>query len=128
MKRRQFMAGLGGAATLAWPRVARAQLDDSPRRLGFLTGLAPDDPEGRARRDALLGGLREQGWAVGRNLEIVHRTAGRDPERYRQFAEDLVAMRPDALLAGGTPAFAALQKAVGIRPLPIVFANATDPA
>jgi len=74
----------------------------------------------------LRAGIGELGWAIGRNIEMDYRAAGRDPDRYRQYAEELLARMPDALLAGGAPALAALQQVA--RRLPIVFANATDPA
>ena len=60
-----------------------------------------------------------------------YRAAGRDPDRYRKYAQELVALRPDLFLAGGTPALTALQAAlqqVARRTVPVVFANATDPA
>ena len=129
MQRREFVTLLGGTAavcSVSWPRAAHAQQHGSMRRIGFLIGLPADDTEGQARLAAFLQGLAELGWTVGRNLEMDYRTAGRDPDRYRKYAEELVALAPDVVLAGGTPAFAALQQAT--RRLPIVFANATDPA
>jgi putative ABC transport system substrate-binding protein len=125
MQRREFITLLGGAMA-AWPLVARAQQLGSLPRIGFLTGLSADDAEGEARLAAFLQGLAELGWTVGRNLEMDYRAAGRDPDRYRKYAEELLALKPEVLLAGGTPALAALQQAT--RTLPIVFANATDPA
>jgi putative ABC transport system substrate-binding protein len=70
--------------------------------------------------------LAALGWIVGRNLEMDYRAAGRDPDRYRKYAQELVALAPDVLLAGGASALAALQQTTSR--LPIVFANATDPA
>jgi len=122
MRRREFVTLLGGA-TVAWPFVAHAQQRPSLPRIGFLTGLPVEDAEGLA---AFMRGLTEAGWTVGRNLALDYRAAGRDPDRYGQYAAELVALAPDVLVAGGTPAFAALQQAT--RRLPIVFANATDPA
>ena len=128
MRRREFILRLGcaAAAVSVWPLGVHAQQREGMRRIGFLTGLSADDVEGEARVAAFLKGLMELGWAVGRNLEMDYRAAGRDPDRYRKYAGELVALRPEVLLAGGTPAFAALQKTT--RTLPIVFANATDPA
>ena len=123
MHRRELVTLLGGAA--AWPLAARAQQRDGARRIGFLIGLSADDADAELRRAAVLQGLAALGWIVGRDLEMDYRAAGRDPDRYRQYAGELVALAPDVLLAGGASALAALQRAT--PRLPIVFANATDP-
>jgi putative ABC transport system substrate-binding protein len=122
MYRREFL--LGGAAA-AWPLTAHGQQDDI-RRIGFLIGLPADDADGQARLAAFRQGLAASGWIVGRNLELAYRAAGRDPDRYRRYAEELIALAPDVLVAGGASALAALQRTTSR--LPIVFANATDPA
>jgi putative tryptophan/tyrosine transport system substrate-binding protein len=123
MHRREFL--LGGVAA-AWPLAADAQQPDDVRRIGFLIGLPADNAEGQARLAAFRQRLAQSGWIVGRNLEMDYRAAGREPDRYREYAKELVALAPDVLVAGGASALAALQQTT-IR-LPIVFANATDPA
>jgi putative tryptophan/tyrosine transport system substrate-binding protein len=67
MKRREFIALLGGAA-LAWPLVARAQ--ERVRRVGVLSNPGADDAEMQSRTAAFAQGLQELGWIVGRNLQI----------------------------------------------------------
>jgi len=124
MHRREFVSVLGGAAV--WPLAARAQQRDETRRVGFLIGLPAEDADGQARLAAFVQGLARLGWIVGRNLELAYRATGHDPERYRRYAQELVALAPDVLLAGGASALAALQQTTSR--LPIVFANATDPA
>src|SRR5712691_1342126 len=99
MRRRAFFTCLGGAA-IAWPLVAQAQQRERMRRIGFLIGLPADDAEGQARLAAFVQGLAELGWTVGRNLEMDYRAAGRDPDRYRKYAEELVALAPEVVLAG----------------------------
>jgi putative ABC transport system substrate-binding protein len=122
MQRREFLLG---SAAAACPLAAHAQQHDM-RRIGFLTGLPTNDVERQARQAKFLEGLAQLGWIVGRNLEIDDRAAGRDPDSYRKYAQELVALAPDVLVAGGASALAALQQAT--TRLPIVFANATDPA
>ena len=71
MKRRVFIALLGGAA--AWPLAAGAQQPERVRRIGVLMNMASDDPESQARLSALVKGLQELGWTVGRNVRIDYR-------------------------------------------------------
>ena len=91
LRRREFIAGLGSA--VAWPLAARAQQQESVPRVAFLTGLSAEDPEGETRLAAFLHGLTERGWRIGRNLQMEYRAAGRDSDRYRQYAQELLALR-----------------------------------
>ena len=59
MRRREFIASVGGAA--AWPFVARAQQPDRMRRIGVLMPFAKDDAEGQARVTAFLQELQRLG-------------------------------------------------------------------
>jgi putative tryptophan/tyrosine transport system substrate-binding protein len=52
MRRREFIAGLGGAA--AWPVVARGQQPERVRRIGVLMSSAADEPDGQARLTGFL--------------------------------------------------------------------------
>ena len=124
MRRRDCLVRLGGAL-VAWPLAARAQPLEH-KRIAILTGLPRDDPEGEARLSAFLQGMARLGWTVGRDLEIEHRAAGRDPERYREYAQELVALRPDLFLAGGTPAVVSLQAALQ-RAAPCQSSSPTPP-
>jgi hypothetical protein len=72
VKRREFITLLGGAAA-AWPLAARAQQGERMRRIGVLTNLAADDPEGQVRNTAFAQALAQLGWTVGHNLRIEQR-------------------------------------------------------
>ncbi|HEX9466528.1 MAG TPA: ABC transporter substrate-binding protein [Alphaproteobacteria bacterium] len=122
MRRREFIAGLGGAA-LAWPLTARAQPE--PRRVGVLMSNRDGDAEGQARIAAFRDALREAGWIEGRNLRLEIRWAGGDMERIRAYAAELVAEAPAVILGNGTPAVRALQSMT--PSIPIVFAQIQDP-
>ena len=124
MKRREFLALIGGAAA-AWPLAARGQQGERVRRIGVLMSLAADDPESQARHAAFLQGLQEWGWTAGRNVQIDYRFAAGDAERIRESAAELVALAPDVILATGSPVTAALLQAT--RTVPIVFAQVPDP-
>jgi putative tryptophan/tyrosine transport system substrate-binding protein len=124
MKRRDFITLLGGAA-VSWPLAGRAQQRERMRRIGVLMNLAANDAEGQARLAALLQGLQEAGWAVGRNVRIDLRWGEGDPESFRKQAAELVALSPDIIFASGVPAATPLLQAT--RTVPIVFAQVVDP-
>ena len=68
LRRRDFIAGLGGAA--AWPLAARAQQGDRVRRIGMLMPFDENDPEGKRRVSAFTQALSDLGWTDGRNLRM----------------------------------------------------------
>ena len=124
MRRRVFIALISGVS-LGWPLAARAQQQDRKRRIGVLMALAADDPAGQARFVAFVQALQELGWTDGRNVRIDTRWAAGDPERFRRYAAELVALAPDVILAsGGTGVGALLQVS---RAVPIVFTQTQDP-
>src|SRR5262249_56472596 len=69
--------------------------------------------------------LEKFSWTDRRNVQIEIRWAGGDADRYRNFAAELVASAPDVILATGTPAVEALQRATSTTP--IVFVAVVDP-
>ena len=123
MRRRQFIALLGGAAT--WPLAARAQQHERMRRIGVLMSLAADDKEGQARIDAFVQGLRELGWIDGRNAQIDIRWAAGGDRVRQQYAAELVALSPDVIMASGGSVVGPLLQAT--RTVPIVFTQTPDP-
>jgi putative ABC transport system substrate-binding protein len=76
MRRREFVAGLGGAA--AWPLAARAQQGNRMRRIGVLMGYDENDPEGKLRLSAFIQALANLGWTDGRNVRMELRWGGGD--------------------------------------------------
>src|SRR5262245_33960468 len=119
--RREFITLLGGAAA-AWPLAARAQ--ERVRRIGVLMPGDADNPDNQARLAAFLQGLQQFGWAVGRNLRIDLRWAAGQVDRNRQYAEELVGLAPDVILAAAS-GVSALKQAT--RTVPIVFTIVADP-
>ena len=116
MRRRAFIAGIGGAA--AWPMVARGQQPVKIYRLGY---LAP------ARIphliDALLTGLRELGYVEGNNIKIEYRYGG--TATLDELAAQLVDLHPDAIITVATPPAIAAKRAT--TTIPIVMATVGDP-
>ena len=98
MRRREFIAGLGATA-IVWPRGALGQTRPAVRRIGILMNVAASDPEGLSRVAAFHQGMERLGWSLGRNLRIEYRWATNASER-RNFAEELVALSPDAIRGG----------------------------
>src|SRR5262245_38081569 len=121
-KRRQVLTLLGGAAVA--PMAARAQQRERMRLVGVLANLAADDPEASSRLAAFVQGLQQLGWTVGRNLEIEIRWGAGEVERYRRYAAELVALKPDVILAGGGSVGPVQQVT---RDVPIIFAAVFDP-
>jgi len=124
MTRRKFITLLGGAAA-TWSLAARAQQSERMRRIGVLVNLPADDPQAQVRNAALLQGLQELGWTVGRNLRIDYRWGAGNADNVRKFAAELVALAPDVILAPGTSTLEPLLQAT--RAVPIVFVHTADP-
>src|SRR5215475_3686340 len=120
--RRKFLATLGGAA-VAWPLAARAQA----RRplVGYLAGAASASVMRGTTAPAFFNGLREQGYIEGRDLDIAYKFADGFLDRLPALAEQLVRLRPDAILAPTTPS--ALAARAASATVPIVCPLLEDP-
>jgi len=122
MKRREFIALLGGAAAV-WPAVARTQ--PAVRRIGALITTEESDLSGQANVAAFRKGLQDLGWVEGRNIQIDYRWGAGNPDRVQAYVAEIVALSPDVILAHGTPALSALRHAT--QKIPIVFVVVVDP-
>jgi putative tryptophan/tyrosine transport system substrate-binding protein len=123
IQRREFVTGLAGVA-VGWPIAARAQQSERVRHIGVLVAVA-DDPESRGRIRAFVQALQELGWTEGRDVRIDTRWGGGDPDRFRRYAAELVALAPDVILVSGGSGMGPMLQAT--RTVPIVFVQVTDP-
>jgi putative ABC transport system substrate-binding protein len=117
MRRREFIAGLGGAA--AWPLVARAQRPNRVSRIGILA-LAPADSPNHV---AFCQGLRDLGYIEGQNLLIEYRGYGSRRERLASLATELVKLNVDVILAAGSEATHAARQASATIPIVMTSTN-----
>jgi len=121
MRRREFIAGLGGAA--AMPLAARAQAPTRPT-IGFLNSRSPQ--ESAYLVAAFHRGLAETGFADGQNVTVEFRWALGQYERLQTLAAELVRLPVIVLIAtGGEPAAMAAKSATST--IPTVFAIGGDP-
>jgi putative ABC transport system substrate-binding protein len=118
MKRRAFIAALGGAA--AWPVVARGQPRERTRRVGVLMFSDGKDAAAQSFLKELQTTLEGRGW----NIELDVRWGG-GGERGNANAEQLMLHPPDAIVANGTALLVAAQRTA--KTVPIVFVNVSDP-
>jgi putative ABC transport system substrate-binding protein len=111
--------------TLLVPAGAGAQ-SGKVLRLGVLHGRPGEfDPVGNPSFRALADGLREHGWVIGRNVVVEYRSAGGKAERLPGAAAELVALKPDVIVAFATTATVAAKSATST--IPIVMIGASDP-
>jgi putative ABC transport system substrate-binding protein len=121
MRRREFITLLGGAAS--WPLAVRAQ-QTKVRRLGVLSQGSIDSHPTPSFR-AFLEALRAAGWTEGKNLTIEWRFSEGGSESLPRFANELIALQVELIVAAPTrPTLVAKQATTTI---PIVFAQVADP-
>ena len=121
MKRREFLALVGGAAA-TWPLAVYAQPQAKMPTIGVLAlGNPPVEPFVRGLRE----GLQAVGYSEDRNIRLEIRSAGGTASRLPELAADLVRLKVDAIVAYQTPAATAAKQATG--EVPIVMASAGDP-
>ena|SRR6516165_8129037 len=118
MNRREFIAGLGGAAV--WPLVARGQQQPVPV-IGVLNAGGPISADPAFRR-----GLNELGFVEGRNVAFEYLWADGQYDRLPALAAELVRRKVAAIYATGTANSAMAAKAATAT-IPIVFNNGSNP-
>jgi putative tryptophan/tyrosine transport system substrate-binding protein len=123
MRRRKFF-GLVGGAVLA-PLAVRAEGGERMRRIGVLIGNSEGDGQSTQGLVSFRKNLEELGWVEGRNLQIDVRWGQGQLDRIEMLVRELIALRPDVLLAHSTPVSAAMKRATSS--IPVVFIFVSDP-
>jgi putative tryptophan/tyrosine transport system substrate-binding protein len=119
MKRREFIALVGGAAAAAVPMTARAQ-----RSMAVVGVLSPEGPK-TGDVDGLIQGLRELGYVEGGNIRFEYRWAEGRFDRLPELAADLVHLQVNVIVARATQAAEVAKKQTST--IPIVMVGVSDP-
>jgi putative tryptophan/tyrosine transport system substrate-binding protein len=123
MRRREFIAGLGGAA--AWPLSARAQQGDLIRRVGVLMHAAATEAQYQSFLGAFIQGLRQLGWIEGQNLHVEVRWNDGNAGLAQTYTAQLIRLAPDVILAASTTNLTAIRQATSS--VSVVFVSVSDP-
>src|SRR5882757_1595122 len=121
MKRREFLAVVGGAAAWAMPAQAQKKLPV----IAFLNSGAPDANASKMLMSLTEAGLRAFGLVQGRDYVFVTRWANGDPTRFPALAAELLEGNPSAIIVGTILAVKAAQNLT--RTVPIVMTGMNDP-
>jgi putative tryptophan/tyrosine transport system substrate-binding protein len=119
VRRREFIIAVGGAA-ITWPLRSFAQRSEKVAQLGYLA-------QARISHllEALYSGLRDAGYVEGQNFQMEYRFEHGQLKSLEELARELAALKPDLLVAVGTPATLAAKEATSS--IPVVMAPAGDP-
>ena len=123
MRRREFILLIGGVAAV-WPLAVHAQTSKLVR-LGYLEGGASTDPTGQNLRHQFVLGMRDLGYIEGRDYVLEERYAAGQMDKFAAYAQELVELPVDIIVAGGEAAIRAAKRAT--TQIPIVMTLAADP-
>ena len=119
MRRRELIAGLGGAA--AWPLVTHAQQQGKVARIGCLSPAAGRNPVDEAFEE----GLRQHGWAKDQNITIEYRYTGGRQDTVSPLVTEVIGLGMDVVVTWGPPLSLAAKQAR--TQIPLVFLITFDP-
>jgi putative ABC transport system substrate-binding protein len=123
MRRREFIAGLGGAA--AWPVVARAQQTGRMRRV-VVAMIGPEsDVQQQLSMTLFRDGLRKLGWSDGQNIQIEFIFRGVSAEVAKVYVAEIAARPPDVVVTTSLNGFLTMRR--DASSIPLVFVNLPDP-
>ncbi len=123
MRRREFIALVGGGAAAIWPIAARAEKPSV--RIGYLSSGSGSSPIGIDRVAAIKEGLRDQGLIEGRDYVLETRFAAGEYDRFPDLARELAQAGVSIIVTNTVASVRAAQRLS--PPLPIVMVPINDP-
>jgi len=117
MRRRDLITLASGAILTSLPFARAQQPSQRVWRLAFLVSDSGESEVQRALFEVFRDELRKLGYVDGKNLVIERRAADGHYERLDQLANELIASRPDVIVAAATPAIAAAHRATATIPI-----------
>ena len=123
MRRREFIAALGGAA--AWPLAARAQQGERVRRVVVVMAGSESDPQQQLSVAVFRDGLRKLGWTDDQNMRLEILWRGASAEAAKTYVADIAAHAPDVVVMTTLQGFLAMRRDASL--IPMVFVNLPDP-
>src|SRR6266481_3629752 len=118
---KKILVSILAVVILAFGHPAEAQQAKKMPRIGYLT----NGPRSSAVMEAFQQGLRDLGYIEGQNITIEYRSTEGMTERLPNLAAELVQLKVDIIIVGGSPATQAAMNAT--KTIPIVMTNVTDP-
>jgi putative ABC transport system substrate-binding protein len=108
---------------LAVVTIAEAQQPKKVPRIGFLNASSPSSVADRL--DAFRQGLRELGYLERKDIVVEYRHAEGKQDRLNNLAGELVGLRVEVIVAGGTASAQAAKRMT--KTIPIIMTNVSDP-
>jgi putative tryptophan/tyrosine transport system substrate-binding protein len=127
IRRREFIAlvGAAGAVTSLRVPVVHAQQTAGKPLIGVLMAGLESAPDNQQRLAAFRQGLADLGWRENDNIRIEYRWSAGKEDLIRKYAEELVALAPNVIVANSTPVISEF-KSIGTT-IPVAFALDIDP-
>src|SRR5215469_6867208 len=124
MRRRQFIKLLSGAAA-ARPLAVSAQQSSAKIPVVGVLWHAGSAEEEDVYLSVLVKAFNDLGYVEGKNIHLDHRFPNENPDRFRTLAQELVGLRPDAIITTNSLGAAEVKRVT--TTIPIVFALSADP-
>jgi putative ABC transport system substrate-binding protein len=112
MQRREFITLIGGAAQMALPRLARAEVSAKRPLLAVLGGVTRTEFP-----PSFMEGMREFGYVEGNNIDVAYRFADGHLELLPSLAQELVQLAPEVIVAAVTSAAVAARRLTQTIPI-----------